>query len=119
MCTESGKRATSSFWIATCSANTTSGSPDSRKSAIHASAVGILPAAASWRSWLSRTSCSARSAAATFASMVRRSSGSVCSQATTSFSASRYSASLDSSTGTVSWRLAGSWGSTCFLVRRT
>ena len=119
MCTESGKRATSSFWIATCSANTTSGSPDSRKSAIQASAVGILPAAASWRSWLSRTSCSARSAAATFASMVRRSSGSVCSQATTSFSARRYSASLDSSTGTVSWRLAGSWGSTCFFVRRT
>ena len=119
MCTAPGKRSSTAFWMATCSANTTSGSPESRKSPIHASAVGSFPFEASWRRLLSRTSCSARSAAATFASIVRRSSGSVCSQAITSFSASRYSCSFDSSTGTVSWRLAGSWGSTCFLVRRT
>ena len=119
MWSASGKRSITACWVAMCSANTTSGSPDSRKSAIHASAVGSLPRAASWRRLLSRTSCSARSAAATLASIVRRSSGSVWSQAITSRSASRYSCSFESSTGTVSWRFAGSCGSTCFFVRRT
>ena len=77
------------FWVATCSANTTSGSPDSRKSSIHARALGSLPAAASWRRLFRRTSCSARAAAATLASIVFRSIGSDWSQAITSASARR------------------------------
>ena len=56
---------------------------------------------------------------ATFASIARMSSGRVCSHATTSFSASRYSCSLERRIGTVSRVLAGSWGRTCCLVRRT
>ena len=39
------------------SANTTSGSPEARKSPIQLSAVGSLPAAASWRRLFRRTSC--------------------------------------------------------------
>ena len=44
MWSASGKRSSTACCVAMCSANTTSGSPDSRKSAIHASAVGELAA---------------------------------------------------------------------------
>src|SRR3712207_2351442 len=95
MCSAFGNRASTAFCVATCSANTTSGSPDSRKSAIHASAVGSLPPAASWRRLLSRTSCSARRAAATSAARVRRSCGSAWGQVLTSRSPTRLQSLLE------------------------
>ena len=48
-----------------------------------------------------------------------RSSGCSRSHAMTSSSARRYSRSLSSATGTTTWRLAGSWGSTSDFSRRT
>ena len=48
-----------------------------------------------------------------------RSSGCSRSQATTSSSASLYSRALSSATGTTTWRLAGSCGSTSLFSRRT
>ena len=61
----------------------------------------------------------ARSVAAIFALSSRRSSGCERSQAMTSSSASRYSVVFDSATGTTTWRLAGSCGSTSLFRRRT
>ena len=115
----SPNRSTTARWISTWRANTTSGSPDARKSSIQASAAASLPAAArrwSSPSWASR---SARSVVAIRALSSDRSSGCVRSHSITSRSASRYSSVLVSDTGTTTWRLGGSCGSTSALSRRT
>ena len=107
-------------WVATCSANTTSGSPEARKSPIQASAVGqlavhrelaqvvephqLLGAQRGGDLRVERAQVERQRLEPARSRRARR---------------SRYSCSLESSTGTVSWRLAGSWGSTCSFVRRT
>ena len=74
-CSASGKRSSTASWTSTWRANTTSASPEARKSWIQVSAAASLPRAASRCRVVSWARRSARSVAAILASSSLRSSG--------------------------------------------
>ena len=111
-----GKRSITACCTSTWRAKTTSGSPRGEEVVDPGqrarAACRAPPAAAACRA---ARAAAARSVAAIFAFSSERSSGCSRSQAITSSSASRYSRSLSSATGTTTWRLSGSCGSTSHL----
>ena len=119
-CAASGKRSSTARWMSTWRAKTTSGSPDSRKSAIHCSAALSLPRAARRWSVVSCARRSARSVAAMRALSSERSSGCSRSQAIDVLLGEPVLALVvERDRAPRRAASAGSWGRTSLFSRRT